>query len=76
MTDGTEKSNSSNRSSYSTVKEFADQWRVNPVTVRRWIQGSLLPAVRVGKSYRIPLSANPPNAGSGKRLVAAGDDRA
>lgn len=36
-----------------TVPEVADQLRVHPVTVRRWIKDGSLPAVKVGRDYRI-----------------------
>ena len=41
------------RSSFVTVGEVARQLRVSNMTVYRLISGGELPAVRVGKSYRI-----------------------
>jgi excisionase family DNA binding protein len=40
-------------SSFVTVGEVAGQLRVSNMTVYRLIQNGQLPAVRVGKSYRI-----------------------
>jgi excisionase family DNA binding protein len=36
-----------------TTSEVAEYERVTPLTVRRWIQQGKLPAVRVGRDYRI-----------------------
>ncbi|MBM7510031.1 excisionase family DNA binding protein [Nocardioides salarius] len=36
-----------------TVPEVAEALRVNKVTVRRWIKAGTLPAVKVGRDYRI-----------------------
>lgn len=36
-----------------TVKEIADILKVNKVTVQRWCKTKDLPAVKIGKSYRI-----------------------
>ncbi|HYA45762.1 MAG TPA: helix-turn-helix domain-containing protein [Acidimicrobiales bacterium] len=48
------KSNDSRpRSRYVTVAEVADQLRVSNMTVYRLVQSGQLPAVRVGRSYRI-----------------------
>ncbi len=41
------------RSRFVTVSEVADQLRVSNMTVYRLIQSAQLPAVRVGRSYRI-----------------------
>lgn len=41
------------RSRYVTVTEVADQLRVSNMTVYRLVQSGQLPAVRVGRSYRI-----------------------
>lgn len=41
------------RSRYVTVAEVADQLRVSNMTVYRLVQAGHLPAVRVGRSYRI-----------------------
>lgn len=36
-----------------TVKEIADILKVNKVTVQRWCKTKDLPAVKIGKSYRV-----------------------
>ena len=41
------------RGRFVTVAEVADQLRVSNMTVYRLIQSGQLPAVRVGRSYRI-----------------------
>ncbi|MGI8752881.1 MAG: helix-turn-helix domain-containing protein [Acidimicrobiales bacterium] len=41
------------RSRFVTVSEVADQLRVSNMTVYRLVQAGQLPAVRVGRSYRI-----------------------
>jgi excisionase family DNA binding protein len=41
------------RSRYVTVAEVADLLRVSNMTVYRLVQSGELPAVRVGRSYRI-----------------------
>lgn len=41
------------RARFLTVAEVADQLRVSNMTVYRLIHGGELPAVRVGKSYRL-----------------------
>lgn len=40
-----------------TVAEVADMMRVSTMTVYRLVQAGDLPAVRFGRSYRIPESA-------------------
>jgi excisionase family DNA binding protein len=40
-----------------TVEEAAEMLRVHPYTVRRLVWRRRLPAVRVGRSLRVPLSA-------------------
>lgn len=40
-------------SPFVTVTEVADQLRVSSMTVYRLVQSGQLPAVRVGRSYRI-----------------------
>jgi excisionase family DNA binding protein len=39
---------------YLTVEEVAEFVRVSRMTVYRWIRSGDLPAVRVGRSFRIP----------------------
>jgi excisionase family DNA binding protein len=41
------------RPRFVTVAELADQLRVSNMTVYRLVQAGQLPAVRVGRSYRI-----------------------
>lgn len=36
-----------------TVPEVAQQLRVHPITVRRMIKDGSLPAVKIGRNYRI-----------------------
>jgi excisionase family DNA binding protein len=36
------------QNAYLTVEEVAARWRINPGTVRQWIQRRGLPAVRIG----------------------------
>ncbi|MFH1537667.1 MAG: helix-turn-helix domain-containing protein [bacterium] len=36
-----------------TVKEIAEILKVNRVTIQRWCKTSEIPAVKIGKSYRI-----------------------
>ena len=38
---------------YMTVGEVAELLRVDEKTVRNWIRNGLLPAIRVGRQYRI-----------------------
>ena len=42
-----------NRSGFVTVGEVAAQLRVSNMTVYRLVQAGQLPAVRIGRSYRI-----------------------
>lgn len=39
---------------YLTAAEVAAELRVNAKTIIRWIQSGYLPAIKVGKYYRIP----------------------
>lgn len=41
------------RARFVTVAEVADQLRVSNMTVYRLVQAGSLPAVRIGRSYRI-----------------------
>lgn len=36
-----------------TVADLAKALQVDPITIRRWIASGKLPAVKLGKSYRI-----------------------
>ena len=42
---------------FMTVSEVADLMRVSRMTVYRMIHSGELPAVRFGRSYRVPLEA-------------------
>ena len=42
---------------YLTVEEVAELVRVSRMTVYRWVRAGELPAVRVGRSFRIPQDA-------------------
>lgn len=42
---------------YLTVAEVAEQMRVSRMTVYRLVHGGDLPAVRVGRSFRVPQDA-------------------
>lgn len=42
---------------FMTVTEVADMMRVSRMTVYRMIHAGDLPAVRFGRSYRVPLEA-------------------
>lgn len=42
---------------FMTVTEVADMMRVSRMTVYRMIHSGNLPAVRFGRSYRVPLEA-------------------
>lgn len=44
-------------SQFLTVAEVADQMRVSKMTVYRLVHSGELPAVRVGKSFRVPQRA-------------------
>jgi excisionase family DNA binding protein len=41
-----------------TVAEFAERWRVHPVSVYRWIAAGQLEHVRLGGVIRIPADAH------------------
>ena len=43
--------------SFLTVKEVADVMRVSKMTVYRLVHSGELPAVRVGRSFRVPEQA-------------------
>ena len=42
---------------YATVREVAQCLCVNPRTVRHWVADGRLEAIRVGRQWRIPMSA-------------------
>ena len=42
---------------YLTVAEVADMMRLSRMTVYRLVHGGELPAVRVGRSFRVPQDA-------------------
>jgi excisionase family DNA binding protein len=42
---------------YVTPDEVAQRFRVTPRTVRRWVTGGELEAIRVGRQWRIPVDA-------------------
>ena len=46
-----------NRTTFLTVAEVADMVRVSRMTVYRWIHTGELPAVRFGRSFRVPQQA-------------------
>ncbi|SEJ13114.1 helix-turn-helix domain-containing protein [Demequina mangrovi] len=45
------------RTTFLTVAEVADMVRVSRMTVYRWIHNGELPAVRFGRSFRVPEQA-------------------
>ncbi|MGP7959621.1 helix-turn-helix domain-containing protein [Sanguibacter sp. A247] len=45
------------RPAFLTVAEVADAMRVSRMTVYRLVHAGELPAIRVGKSFRVPASA-------------------
>jgi excisionase family DNA binding protein len=47
----------SQRTSFLTVAEVADMLRVSRMTVYRWVHAGDLPAVRFGRSFRVPQQA-------------------
>lgn len=42
-----------NETEYLTTQELAEKLKVNVLTIRRWIGSGKLPAISIGKSYRI-----------------------
>jgi excisionase family DNA binding protein len=48
---------SSPRTVFLTVAEVADMLRVSRMTVYRWVHAGELPAVRFGRSFRVPQQA-------------------
>lgn len=49
--------NFSSKPNLYTIAEVADLMRVSKMTVYRMVHSGDLPAIRVGKSYRVPVSA-------------------
>ena len=45
------------RTTFLTVAEVADMLRVSRMTVYRWVHAGDLPAVRFGRSFRVPQQA-------------------
>ncbi|MDN4478008.1 helix-turn-helix domain-containing protein [Demequina lignilytica] len=45
------------RTKFLTVAEVADMVRVSRMTVYRWVHAGELPAVRFGRSFRVPQEA-------------------
>ena len=61
-------------SRFMTVSEVADLMRVSKMTVYRLIHSGEMPAIRVGKSFRVPEAAVGQLINSG--LADHSDDRA
>lgn len=49
---------------YLTPKEYAEIMRVNPVTVRNLLRQGKIEHVKIGRLWRIPISATKPSANS------------
>lgn len=49
--------NGSTRTTFLTVAEVADMLRVSRMTVYRWVHAGEIPAVRFGRSFRVPQQA-------------------
>ena len=45
------------RTTFLTVAEVADMLRVSRMTVYRWVHAGDMPAVRFGRSFRVPEQA-------------------
>jgi len=45
------------RTTFMTVAEVAAMLRVSRMTVYRWVHAGEMPAVRFGKSFRVPRAA-------------------
>lgn len=41
---------------YYSTNEIAEMLGVDPITIRRWIQKGKLPAIDIGKEYRVSKS--------------------
>lgn len=55
--DGKQAAMSGDRVRYLTVAEVAEMMRLSRMTVYRLVHGGELPAVRVGRSFRVPQDA-------------------
>ena len=49
--------NGASRTTFLTVAEVADMLRVSRMTVYRWVHAGDMPAVRFGRSFRVPSAA-------------------
>lgn len=49
--------NGASRTTFLTVAEVADMLRVSRMTVYRWVHAGDMPAVRFGRSFRVPATA-------------------
>ena len=49
--------NGASRTTFLTVAEVAEMLRVSRMTVYRWIHAGDMPAVRFGRSFRVPATA-------------------
>jgi excisionase family DNA binding protein len=49
--------NGAARTTFHTVAEVAEMLRVSRMTVYRWVHAGDLPAVRFGRSFRVPQQA-------------------
>lgn len=45
------------RTKFLTVAEVADMLRVSRMTIYRWVHAGDMPAVRFGRSFRVPQAA-------------------
>lgn len=48
--------NGASRTTFLTVAEVAEMLRVSRMTVYRWVHAGDMPAVRFGRSFRVPQS--------------------
>lgn len=49
--------NAPQRTTFLTVAEVAEMLRVSRMTVYRWVHAGEMPAVRFGRSFRVPEQA-------------------
>lgn len=49
--------NGASRTTFLTVAEVAEMLRVSRMTVYRWVHAGDMPAVRFGRSFRVPATA-------------------